>query len=100
MRNTQICPAILASAWSARALADVKPSQLFSDHAVLQSEMPVPIWGTADPGERVIVTPGTSEQSAITGADGKWMINLRKMSPGGRFTMTITGKNIELHQCG
>jgi sialate O-acetylesterase len=37
------------------ARADVKPSALFSDHMVLQSGMPVPIWGTADPGEKITV---------------------------------------------
>jgi sialate O-acetylesterase len=75
------------------AFADVKPNQLFSDHAVLQSGMPVPVWGTADPGERVVVTLGKRKQSAITAADGRWVIKLGKMSPGGPFTMTIKGKN-------
>jgi sialate O-acetylesterase len=80
-------------ALSTAAFADVKPSQLFSDHAVLQSGMPVPVWGTADPGEHVTVKLGQRKQSAVTGADGKWMVKLGKLAPGGPFTMTIAGKN-------
>ena len=41
---------------TALAGAEVKPSPLFSDHMVLQSGMAVPVWGTADPGEKVTVT--------------------------------------------
>ena len=32
--------------WS-RTWADVKPNSLFSDHAVLQQKMEIPVWGTA-----------------------------------------------------
>jgi hypothetical protein len=35
--------------------AELKPSTLFSDHMVLQRDKPVPVWGWADPGERVAV---------------------------------------------
>jgi len=75
------------------ALADVKPNQLFSDHAVLQSGMLVPVWGTADPDERVVVTLGKQKKSTIAAVDGRWMVKLGKMAPGGPFTMTISGKN-------
>ena len=32
------------------ARADVKLPAMFTDHAVLQRDMPVPVWGSADPG--------------------------------------------------
>ena len=79
--------------FSAAAFADVKPSALFSDHAVLQSGMSVPVWGTADPGEKVKVTLNGRSKSATAGADGKWMVRLSKLKSGGPFTMTIRGKN-------
>jgi len=75
------------------ALADVHPNQLFSDHAVLQSGMTVPVWGTADPGEKVTVAIANQKASATTAPDGRWTITLAKMKPGGPFTMTIAGKN-------
>ena len=51
--------------------AEVKPNALFSDHAVLQSGMPVPVWGTADPGEKVAVTFEGKTTTATAGANGK-----------------------------
>ena len=93
MKRVRLYAAALVFVSATVAFADVKPNQLFSDHAVLQSGMPVPVWGIADPGERVLVTLGKQKKSTITFADGKWMVKLGKMSPGGPFTMTIKGKN-------
>ena len=75
------------------ASAAVKPSALFTDHMVLQREIPVPVWGTADPGETVKVSFDGQTQSATTGPDGKWSIRLSKLKAGGPFEMQIEGKN-------
>jgi len=75
------------------AHADVKPAPLFSDHMVLQSGMPVPIWGTASAGEKVTVTLNGQQQSATAGADGKWMLRLTDLKAGGPYEMTIAGNN-------
>jgi sialate O-acetylesterase len=75
------------------ARADVKPSALFSDHMVLQSAMLVPVWGTADPGEKVTVTFEGQTKVVTAGTDGKWMVKLAKLKPGGPLEMTIAGKN-------
>jgi sialate O-acetylesterase len=75
------------------AQAEVKPSTLFSDHMVLQSGMAVPVWGTADAGEKVTVTLNGQTKSATAGADGKWMVRLANLKAGGPFEMTIAGKN-------
>ena len=39
----------------APAFAAVRPASVFTDGAVLQANRPVPVWGMADPGERVVV---------------------------------------------
>ena len=80
-----LCFATLAS-------AEVKPSTLFSDHMVLQSGMPVPIWGTADPAEKVTIKFNGQTKSATADATGKWTVRLGKLKPGGPFEMTIAGK--------
>ena len=78
--------------------AEVQPSPLFSDHAVLQSGMSVPVWGTAAPGEKVTVTFLKQHRSAVAGADGRWMVRLTKLKPGGPYDMTIAGSNtIQVH---
>ena len=79
--------------FAAFASAEVKPSPLFSDHAVLQSGMAVPVWGTATPGEKVAVTLAGQTRIATAAADGKWMVRLTKLKAGGPFEMMIAGKN-------
>ena len=44
-----------AASASAQAGATLSLGPLFQDHAVLQRDQPLPIWGTAAPGERVTV---------------------------------------------
>jgi sialate O-acetylesterase len=85
------CCAILFCVAATRA--EVKPSALFSDHMVLQGGISVPVWGTADPGEKVTVKMGKQTRSVTAGADGKWMVRLSHLKPGGPFEMTIAGKN-------
>ncbi len=57
------------------ALADVKPHVLFTDGAVLQRGVPVPVWGTADEGETVTVK-FQDQAVSTTAKDGKWMVKL------------------------
>jgi len=47
MKRVRLYAAALVFVSATVAFADVKPNQLFSDHAVLQSGMPVPVWGIA-----------------------------------------------------
>ena len=45
----------IALAFAVAARAEVKLHPLFTDHAVLQQGLPLPVWGTADRGEQVTV---------------------------------------------
>jgi sialate O-acetylesterase len=73
--------------------AEVAPNPLFSEHAVLQQGAPVPVWGTADPGEAVTVEIAGQTATAKAGADGKWLVRLPPLKAGGPFTLTISGTN-------
>src|SRR4051812_16255281 len=73
--------------------ADVKPASLFVDHMVLQRNSIVPIWGTADPNEKVTVQIGKASRSAIAASNGKWMVKFSKLESGGPFVITVSGKN-------
>ena len=59
--------------------AAVKPANLFQEGMVLQQATKIPVWGRADPGERVTVGFAGQTKLATTGADGKWMVNLDPM---------------------
>lgn len=75
------------------ARAAVTPNPLFTDHAVLQQGLRVPVWGVADAGEVVTVELAGATVSTTAGADGKWLVHLPAMSAGGPFALTITGQN-------
>lgn len=72
--------------------AEVKPNILFTDGAVLQRGQNVPVWGTANDGEKVTVE--IAGQTATTTAQGgKWKVELNPLEAGGPFTMKISGDN-------
>ncbi|MGD9645445.1 MAG: sialate O-acetylesterase [Pirellulales bacterium] len=75
---------------AALANAAVKPNPLFSDNCVLQQGMKVPVWGTADDGEKVTVKLQDQEVST-TAKGGKWRVDLKNLKAGGPFEMTISG---------
>jgi sialate O-acetylesterase len=83
--------ALLAGAGVA-ARAELKPNSLFSDGAVLQQGVAVPVWGAGKDGERVTVKI-QDQTAATTVKDGRWLVRLKPLQAGGPFTMTITGDN-------
>lgn len=85
--------AVISLAMTPAARADVKLANVFNDHMVLQQDMPVPIWGTADPGEQVTVNIADQQAQAVAGTDGKWTVRLKALKAGGPLKMTVTGKN-------
>jgi len=61
---------------------------------VLQQEAMLPVWGWADPGEKVTVSFGNVRANAIAGGDGKWRVDLpalRANTPPGN--LVVAGKN-------
>src|ERR1035437_6826401 len=83
---------LLSLAATSPVFAEVKPNDLFGDNAVLQQGVDVPVWGTARVGEVVTVEFQGQKKSIIT-RGGKWMVHLKKLKPGGPFTMIISGDN-------
>lgn len=57
-------------------LAALELGPPFRDHAILQREMEVPVWGWSKPGTEISVQFAGQEKSATTGADGKWRLEL------------------------
>jgi len=78
--------------------ANVTLPRIFGNDMVLQREMTVPVWGWADPGEKVAVRVDDKEAaSAVADEKGQWMVKLPAMPAGGPHKLTIVGKNtIEL----
>jgi sialate O-acetylesterase len=84
--------------------AKVVVNAMFTDNMILQREVDVPIWGTADPGETVVVeyapqksTKAVAQKvSARAGEDGHWRLAMKPLSAsriGAR--LIITGDKTE-----
>ena len=73
MKRLIVVPALLAAF---AVQAKVKLAVPFADGMVLQREMPVRVWGTADAGEKVNVVFADVHAETVAGADGKWMVEL------------------------
>lgn len=75
------------------ASADVVPNHLFSDHMMLQQGQAVPVWGTADAGEKITVTIEGQNKSTVAKADGTWSVSLDPVWSAHPIEMTIAGDN-------
>ena len=67
----------------------MKLSAMFGDHAVLQREQRVPVWGWTKPGLRVRVKLGEVGAETLSGADGRFLTWLPPMPAGGPFMMEV-----------
>ncbi len=69
--------------------AKVQLPQLFQSGMVLQRGKPIPVWGKADPREKIIIRWQKRQYATVADADGRWRIDLPKMKAGGPFTMMV-----------
>ena len=91
--TTTLAGLLLALALPGSLFAEVKPNPLFTDGAVLQRGQAVPVWGTAREGEKVSVALG-GQKLETTASNGVWRMDLKPLTAGGPFTLTITGDNV------
>ena len=80
MKQLRSIPFVLVMAlWSClpstSALALNLP-RFFSDNMVLQRNMPLKIWGWADPGQDVEVSFAGQKMASKAGSDGRWAVTL------------------------
>lgn len=61
----------------------------FQDHAVLQRDQPLPVWGWAAPQTRVRVTFAGGEAHALSGDHGDWSVRLPALPAGGPHTLVV-----------
>ena len=79
--------------------AEVVVASPFTDHAVLQRNLPVPIWGHGAAGEKVTVNFHYQTLATTADAHGRWSVRLKPMSADASGAdLSITGQNsITLH---
>ena len=77
--------------------AELKLASVFSDHMVLQRDMPVPVWGWANTAENVTVEFFGQTRKATADVNGKWLVKLDALSASAEpRTLTVRGSAREL----
>ncbi len=64
---------------------------MFADHAVLQRDQPIRIYGTAPSGAQVSVHLGGASATAHASASGQWSATLPAMAAGGPYSLQVSG---------
>lgn len=63
---------------------------ILSDNMLLQQKTDALIWGKANPGQKITITPSWGTKAAAkTGKDGKWSVNIPTPEAGGPYTIVI-----------
>jgi sialate O-acetylesterase len=63
--------------------------EMFQDHAVLQRDRPIPIWGSANAHDRISLSIDGHVASARADGYGHWQTLLPAMPPGGPYSLTV-----------
>jgi len=72
-------------------------ANVFASNMVLQRDVAVPIWGTANPGQTVTVTFAGQSRSATATANGSWRINLNPMPANADAQMlTVSSGGVDI----
>lgn len=87
--------ACAAFAATAPLLAEVHLPHSFSDHAVLQRDAPIHVWGWSDPKEHVSVQFHAQTRATVANEYGEWSLWLTPEAAGGPYTMSVRGEGNE-----
>ncbi|MFY0625798.1 MAG: hypothetical protein JXR07_05875 [Reichenbachiella sp.] len=82
--------AVLISNLESSALTVAK---IFNDHAIIQRDVYVPVWGWTDPGERITLTFMKKSYRTKADAEGRWEVSISPTKYGGPYQIAISDKN-------
>ena len=85
----KLTAAVLLLAASAYANPTLPP--LFGNHMVLQQGREVPVWGWAEPQERITVSILDQSRQTTADAAGRWRLALPALPAGGPYRLTVQG---------
>ena len=75
--------------------AKISLPQLFQSGMVLQRGKPIPVWGTAQPGEKVTILFNKKQYNTVADTEGRWRIDLPKMKAGGPYTLEVKSEEVK-----
>lgn len=87
-------PLLLPMLVPAAAFSEITLAPLFSDHAVLQCDKPLPVWGRAAPREKIAVTFRDHTVKTAADASGRWIVYLPALAATSEpAELVVTGKD-------
>jgi sialate O-acetylesterase len=100
LRSTVVLLLTAAVLWLASAAAQaLNLPRVFSDHMVLQRDLPAKVWGWAEPGQEVEVAFAGQQKTAKTDAGGKWTVTLDPLKASaepGELTVTAGDQKVSI----
>ena len=84
---------------SSLGATELRFAKIFTDHGVLQRDMPVHVWGWSGPNTQVKVEFGGQTKNTTADESGKWMIKLDPMKANARgqeLKVTAGGSSVSL----
>ena len=86
---------ILFAVLGAAGRADVELASVFGDHAVIQRDQPVAVWGTAEAGEHIVVAFHGVPVNTTAGSDGRWTAMIGPyVADADGAELLVQGKNV------
>lgn len=79
----------VAALTAAATRAEITLAPLFTDHAVLQCDKPLPVWGRAPANQKIAVTFRDQTVGTTVGADGRWIVYLDPVAASTQSTELV-----------
>ncbi len=70
-------------------MTNLRLPSLFTDHGVLQRHQPLPVWGWAAPGARVVATLAGQRHETDAQTDGTWRLTFAPLTVGGPHELVV-----------
>jgi sialate O-acetylesterase len=101
LRMTRFISSLCAIAFLLGGLqgqAQLRLPAIISSGMVLQQNDSIAVWGWANPGEKVTITPGWASRTdtTVTGHGARWKVKIKTPAAGGPFSMRIATKGVTI----
>ena len=78
------------------AAGEIRLPNVMSDHAVLQRERPIHVWGWATPGAEIKASLHGQASAGTADRLGHWSVYLKPEAAGGPYELTLNGDGAEV----
>jgi sialate O-acetylesterase len=93
MKTKSILLVLMIFLMSVQIQAHVSLPTIFADNMVLQRNIEIPIWGTANANEHIEIRFNKQIKKTKADKTGKWFVKLNPEIAGGPFNLMVKGKN-------